>query len=70
MGATSDSDYIAKIGTGAPAAVVAGAIVEMQPGGAMRTIQTGSNGFTCMMLNSTTPMCADQNAMAWAHAYT
>jgi len=66
----SDSDYIAKIRTGAPAAVVTGAtIVEMQPGGAMRTIQTGSNGFTCMMLDPATPMCADQNAMAWAHAY-
>lgn len=70
MGATSDSDYIAKIMTGAPAAVVKGAtIVEMQPGGTMRTIQTGSNGFTCMMLDPATPMCADQNAMAWAHAY-
>ena len=70
MGATSDSDYIAKIMTGAPATVVKGAtIVEMQPGGTMRTVQTGSNGFTCMMLDPATPMCADQNAMAWAHAY-
>jgi hypothetical protein len=68
--APSDSAYIAKIRTGAPAAVVAGAtIVEMQPGGAMRTVQTGSNGFTCMMLDAATPMCADQNAMAWAQAY-
>ncbi len=69
-GAISNSDYIAKIMTGAPAAVVKGAtIIEMQSGGPMRTIQTGSNGFTCMMLDSATPMCADQNAMAWAHAY-
>jgi hypothetical protein len=69
-GAPSDSDYIAKIRTSAPAAVVAGAtIVQMQPGGPMRTVQTGSNGFTCMMLDPATPMCADQNAMAWAHAY-
>lgn len=70
MGAASDSDYITKVMSGAPAAVVKGAtIVAMQPGGTMRTIQTGSNGFTCMMLDPTTPMCADQNAMAWAHAY-
>jgi hypothetical protein len=70
MASPSDSDYIASIRTGAPAAVVTGAtIVRMQPGGTMRTIQTGSNGFTCMMLDPTTPMCADQNAMAWAHAY-
>lgn len=70
MGTLSDSDYIAKIKTGAPAGVVTGAtIVQMQPGGTMRTIQTGSNGFTCMMLDPATPMCADQNAMAWAHAY-
>ncbi len=72
MGATSDSDYIAKIMTGAPAPVVKGAtIVEMQPGGTMRTIQTGSNGFTCMMLDPATPMCAigSSGRKAWAHAY-
>lgn len=70
MGTPSDADYIAKVRTGAPAAVVTGAtIVQMQPGGALRTIQTGTNGFTCMMLDPGTPMCADENAMAWAHAY-
>jgi hypothetical protein len=69
-GKNSDSEYIAKIKTAAPAAVVMGAtIIKMQPGGKMLTVQTGSNGFTCMMLDPMTPMCADQNAMAWAHAY-
>ena len=47
-GAMSDSDYIAKVMTAAPASVVKGAtIVQMQAGGTMRALQTGSNGFTC-----------------------
>jgi hypothetical protein len=66
---TSDSDYIAGVMTAAPAAVVKGAtIVQMQKGGGMRTVQTGTNGFTCMMLDAKTSMCADKNAMAWAQA--
>ncbi len=65
----SDSDYIAKVMPAAPAGVVQGAtIVRMQKGGGMRTVQTGTNGFTCMMLDPKTPMCADKNAMAWAQA--
>jgi hypothetical protein len=65
----SDSDYIAKVMTAAPAAVVKGAtIVDMQTG-TMRTIQTGTNGFTCMLVPPVAePMCADKNAMAWAQA--
>ena len=47
----SDSDYIAKIKTAAPASVVQGAhIVQMQADGSMKTIQAGTNGFTCMVL--------------------
>ena len=66
---TSDSDYIAGVMPAAPAAVVKGAtIVQMQKGGSVRTVQTGTNGFTCMMLDAKTPMCADKNAMAWAQA--
>jgi hypothetical protein len=69
MAAMSDSDYIAKISTGAPPAVVKGAtIVEMKSDGTMRAVQTGTNGFTCMLVDSATPMCADKNAMAWLHA--
>jgi hypothetical protein len=67
---TSDAAYIAKIATGAPASVVKGAtIVQMQQGGSMRVVQTGSNGFTCMLLDPVTPMCGDKNAVAWMHAY-
>jgi hypothetical protein len=67
--AMSDSDYIAKVMTAAPAAVVKGAtIVDMQSG-KMRTIQTGTNGFTCMLAPPVgEPMCADKNAMAWIQA--
>jgi hypothetical protein len=69
IGAMSDSDYIAKVNAAAPEPVVKGAtIVEMQKGGTMRTVQLGGNGFTCMLLDPATPMCADKNAMDWMHA--
>ncbi|HKU81807.1 MAG TPA: hypothetical protein VJP76_06515, partial [Candidatus Tumulicola sp.] len=62
------ADYIAKVSAAAPAAVVKGAtIVQMGKGGTMRTLQTGTNGFTCLMAG-TDAMCADKNAMAWIHA--
>jgi hypothetical protein len=68
-GAMSDSDYIAKVMTAAPASVVKGAtIVQMQAGGTMRTLQTGSNGFTCMVAGANA-MCLDNNAMQWARAW-
>jgi hypothetical protein len=68
-GAMSDSDYMAKIATAAPPSVVKGAtIVQAQSNGSMRTLQTGSNGFTCMLILND-PMCADSNAMEWGHAY-
>lgn len=64
----SDSQYIAKIMTSAPPAIVKGAtIVQMKPDGSLRTLQTGNNGFTCMILD-VTPGCADQNTMAWMKA--
>lgn len=69
MPATSDADYIAKVAPGAPAAIVKGAtIVMMEKGGTMRTVQRGTNEFTCMLMPDGTPMCADKNAMAWVHA--
>jgi hypothetical protein len=69
MGAMSDSDYMAKVMTAAPAPVVKGAtIVQMQKDGTMRTLQKGSNGFTCMVAADNS-MCLDSNAMQWAHAW-
>jgi len=65
----SDSDYLAKVATAAPASVVKGStIIVMNKDGTARTLQTGNNGFTCMMMGPD-PGCADQNAMAWAKAY-
>jgi hypothetical protein len=69
-GAMSDSDYVAKIMTAAPASVVKNAtIVQTQKDGTMRTLQTGANGFTCMLAGANDAMCADGNAMEWARAW-
>jgi hypothetical protein len=65
----SDADYIAKVSAAAPASVVKGATIIRMDGNNMRTLQTGSNGFTCMMVGPGDAMCADQNAMKWAQAY-
>jgi len=39
----------------------------------MKTLRTGSNGFTCIPNDPATPsddpMCVDENGMAWMHAY-
>lgn len=65
----SDADYIAKVSTAAPAGVVKNAtIVQINKDHSMRTLQTGTNGFTCLMIDPTDSMCADKNAMAWMHA--
>ena len=65
----SDADYMSKIMASAPAAIVKGAtVVVMNQDGSMRTLQTGNNGFTCMLVTSGTAGCADQNAMAFMKA--
>lgn len=69
MGTMSDADYMAKVMTGAPASVVKGAtIVQMNKDGTMRTLQKGTNGFTCLMVDTATSGCADAGAMAWMQA--
>ena len=49
------------------------AVVAMDDKGGMRTLREGSNGFTCMPDNPTTPgpdpMCMDAAAMDWAKAW-
>jgi hypothetical protein len=66
---STDSDYIAKVMTAAPEQVVKGAtIVTMTKCGPVRTVQTGTNDFTCMVMGNGTPMCADKNGMEWVHA--
>jgi len=66
---TADSKYIAKVNTAAPKAIVKDAtIVAMNKDGTMRTLQKGTNEFTCMVMANGTPMCADEGGMEWAHA--
>jgi len=65
--APSDSDYIAKVMKGAPSAVVQGSTIIEAGETGKRTLQVGTNGFTCG-LTSKGPVCADRNALAWMHA--
>lgn len=70
----TDAELIASAMKAAPANVAKGAtVIAMGADGKMRTVHTGTNGFTCMPDNPTTPgpdpMCMDANAMAWINAY-
>ncbi len=70
----SDEQMIASAMSAAPRKVAQHAtIVAMGADGKMRTLRKGSNGFTCMADNPETPgpdpMCMDENAMEWVHAY-
>lgn len=65
----SDQDYVAKAMTAAPEAIAKGAtVVTMEKDGTMRSLQTGTNKFTCMLLPDGTPMCTDEAGMQWMHA--
>src|ERR1017187_5699318 len=59
--------------TDAPALAEHATIVAPGDKGAMRTLRTGTNGFTCMPDNPETPgpdpMCWDKNAGDWIDAY-
>jgi hypothetical protein len=70
----NDSDLIKSAMSAAPAAVGKNAtIVAMESDGKMRTLRKGTNGFTCMADNPSTPgpdpMCMDANAVEWVHAW-
>jgi hypothetical protein len=70
----SDAKLIASAMRAAPARVAKDAtIVAMGADGQMRTLRKGSNDFTCMPDNPTTPgpdpMCMDKSAMEWAQAW-
>jgi len=65
----TEPEYIAKVKTAAPPSIVNHSTIIMPQGdGAPKTLQTGSNGFTCQVDGDGTPSCADQNAMAWRKA--
>ena len=70
----TDAQLIQSATKAAPAKVASGAkVVAIDDKGAMRTLREGSNGFTCMPDNPTTPgpdpMCMDAAAMDWAGAW-
>lgn len=71
---SADAALVESAQKAAPPKVAVGAsIVAMQADGTMRTLRTGTNGFTCMADNPATPgpdpMCMDANALAWVHAW-
>jgi hypothetical protein len=69
----TDAAKIANAMTAAPPAISRNAsISEMSDDGGMKTLRQGSNGWTCVPDDPTTPgddpMCLDPNAMEWLHA--
>lgn len=66
----TDEELMKVLQTAAPAAIVEHAtIMNMGHDGKMKTIQEGTNGWTCMDPGSHgngEPMCADKAAMDWA----
>src|ERR1043165_8936549 len=65
---TSEAAYITKVKTGAPEQIVAKATIVMMKDGKETTLQKGSNGYTCLVDNAGTPLCADENAQEWRKA--
>ena len=64
----SDADYTAQATSAAPKAIGEGAtVVRMDKDGSMRTVRSGNNGFTCMVIG-TDRMCNDANSMEFMHA--
>ena len=62
---TAEPAYLAKVKTAAPAEIVAKASIVMMQDGKSRSLQTGTNGYTCLISPDGTPLCADENGMAW-----
>ena len=65
---TSEPAYLDKVKTAAPEQIVAKATIIMMQDGKPKSLQSGTNGFTCMISPDGTPFCADENAMAWNNA--
>lgn len=71
---SSDQALVESAMKAAPASVANRAtVVEMGHNGQMRVVRRGTNGFTCMPDNPSTPgpdpMCGDPNAMEWIKAW-
>ena len=65
---TTEAAYVAKVKTAAPEEIVAKATIVMMQDGKERSLQTGTNGYTCTIDPSGTPLCADENGIAWMKA--
>jgi hypothetical protein len=65
---TSEPAYLAKVKTAAPEQIVSKASIVMMQDGKPRALQTGSNGYTCLISPDGTPLCADENGMEWVKA--
>jgi hypothetical protein len=64
----SDSEYTKQALSAAPPAVAADAtVMRADKDGSMRTLRSGHNGFTCMVMG-TDKMCGDANSMEFMHA--
>lgn len=72
--AATPGDPIASAESAAPKSISAAAtVISMGEDGKMSELRKGTNGWTCMPDNPTTPgpdpMCMDGNALAWANAW-
>src|SRR5216684_3747825 len=70
----TDAAKIANAVTAAPPSVSRNAsVAEMNADGSMKELRKGTNGWTCVPDDPSTPgndpMCLDPNAMEWLHAY-
>jgi hypothetical protein len=70
----TDAAKIANAMSAAPAALSRNAsIAEMNEDGSMKELRHGTNGWTCVPDDPSSPgndpMCLDPNAMEWLHAY-
>src|ERR1041385_7205455 len=71
---TDDAALIASAMSAAPMSIAKNAtVIDMTADGKMRTLREGTNGWTCMPDNPTTPgpdpMCMDRYAMEWVQAW-
>jgi hypothetical protein len=66
----SDDDYTKRVSTAAPPAIIKDASIARMDGSTMKTMKSGTNGFTCMLApeDNAEPMCMDANAMEWLYA--
>src|SRR4051812_3423267 len=65
---TSEAAYVAKLKTAAPEEIVARSTILMTQDGKERSVQTGTNGFTCFIAGDGTPLCGDEAGIAWFKA--